>query len=89
MLHLLETSEDAAFLQITEIWTRRLYEEVWHFLDGSDGNAGDSGSIPGSGRFPRGGNVNPLQYSCLDSSTDRGACGAAGHGSERWTRLSD
>ena len=62
MLHLLETSEDAAFLHvITEIWARRVYGEVGHFPDGSDGNAGDSGSIPGSGRFPRGGNVNPLQ----------------------------
>ena len=28
-------------------------------------NAGDSGSIPGSGRSPRGVNGNPLQYSCL------------------------
>ena len=37
---------------------------------GSDGkasvyNAGDLGSIPGSGRFPGEGNGNPLQYSCL------------------------
>ena len=29
------------------------------------GDAGDSGSIPGSGRYPEGGNGNPLQYSCL------------------------
>ena len=28
-------------------------------------NAGDAGSIPGSGRFPGEGNGNPLQYSCL------------------------
>ena len=28
-------------------------------------NAGDMGSIPGSGRYPGGGNGNPLQYSCL------------------------
>ena len=28
-------------------------------------NAGDEGSIPGSGRSPREGNGNPLQYSCL------------------------
>ena len=28
-------------------------------------NAGDMGLIPGSGRYPRGGNGNPLQYSCL------------------------
>ena len=30
-------------------------------------NAGDSGSIPGSGRSPREGNGNPLQYSCLEN----------------------
>ena len=83
MLHLLETSEDAAFLHIKEMWARRLYGEVGHFPDGSDGYAGDSGSIPGSGSFPRGGNGNPLQYSCLENSMDRGAWGATGHGSQR------
>ena len=36
-------------------------------------NAGDVGSIPGSGRSPEGGNGNPLQYSCLENSMDRGA----------------
>ena len=30
-------------------------------------NAGDLGSIPGSGRSPRGGHGNPLQYSCLEN----------------------
>ena len=40
------------------------------FPGGSDGkasacNAGDPGSIPGSGRSPGEGNGNPLQYSCL------------------------
>ena len=30
-------------------------------------NAGDGGSIPGSGRFPGGENGNPLQYSCLEN----------------------
>ena len=29
-------------------------------------NAGDSGSIPGLGRVPEGGNTNPLHYSCLE-----------------------
>ena len=29
--------------------------------------------MPGSGRSPGGGNGNPLQYSCLDNSMDRGA----------------
>ena len=36
-------------------------------------NAGDMSSIPGSGRSPRVGNGNPLQYSCLDNPMDRGA----------------
>ena len=36
-------------------------------------NAGDPGSIPGSGRSPGEGNGNPLQYSCLRNPTDRGA----------------
>ena len=49
-----------------------------HILDfpgGSDGkasayNAGDPGSIPGSGRSPGEGNGNPLQYSCLENPKD-------------------
>ena len=36
-------------------------------------DAGDLGSIPRSGRSPRGGHGNPLQYSCLENSMDRGA----------------
>ena len=36
-------------------------------------NAGDAGSIPGLGRSPGEGNGNPLQYSCLENSMDRGA----------------
>ena len=49
------------------------------FPGGSDGgeylcNAGDLGSIPGSGRSPREGNGYPfLEYSCLGNSVDRGA----------------
>ena len=45
------------------------------FPDGSDGrasacNAGDPGLIPGSGRSPGERSGNPLQYSCLENSTD-------------------
>ena len=40
-------------------------------LPANAGDAGDSGSIPGPGRSPEGGNGNPLQYSCLDNPTDR------------------
>ena len=37
------------------------------------------GSIPGSGRSPGGGQSNPLQYSCLENSLDRGAWQATVH----------
>ena len=58
------------------------------FPDGSVGkesacNAGDRGhvgSIPGSGRYPGGGNGNPLQYSCLGNPMDGGAWRAVVHG---------
>ena len=43
-------------------------------------NAGDMGLIPGSGRSPGEGNGNPLQYSCLENLTDRGAWQAIDHG---------
>ena len=46
-------------------------------------NAGDTGLIPGSGRFPGGGKGNPLQYSCLGNSMDRGACQAIVHGAAK------
>ena len=36
-------------------------------------NAGDTGSIPGLGRYCGEGNGNPLQYSCLGNLMDRGA----------------
>ena len=42
-------------------------------LPASAGHAGDSGSIPGSGRSPGGGNGSPLQDSCLENPKDRGA----------------
>ena len=42
-------------------------------------NAGDLGLIPGSGRSPGGENGNPLQYSCLEKPTDRGAWWATVH----------
>ena len=50
------------------------------------GDAGDAGSILGLGRFPGGGNANPLQYSCLGNPTDRGAWRATVHGlAKSWT----
>ena len=43
-------------------------------------NAGDTGSIPGSGSFPGGGNGNSLQCSCLENPENRGAWWATVHG---------
>ena len=65
------------------------------FPSSSDGkasacNAGDQGSIPGSGRSPGKANGNPLQYSCLENSMDGGAWWATVHGvTKSQTRLSD
>ena len=42
-------------------------------LPASVGDARDTVSIPGSGRYPGGGNGNSLQYSCLGNPMDRGA----------------
>ena len=42
-------------------------------------NAGDTSSIPGLERSPGEGNVNPLQYFCLENPMDRGACWAMVH----------
>ena len=65
------------------------------FPGGSDdkesaSNVGDPGSIPGLGRSPGEGNGNPLQYSCLENSMDRGAWQDMVHGvAKSQTRLSD
>jgi len=54
------------------------------FPDGSvvknvPAKAGDAGLIPESGRYPGGGNGNPLQYYCLENLMDRGAWWATVH----------
>ena len=65
------------------------------FPSGSDGkasayNAGDPSSVPGSGRSPREGNSNPVQYPCLENPMDSGAWWATVHGVVKsWTRLGD
>ena len=59
-------------------------------LPANAGDAGDKDSIPGSERFPGGGNGNPLQYSCLEKSMVRGAWRAIVHeAAKSQTRLSD
>ena len=65
------------------------------FPGGSDGKesvckAGAPGSVPGLGRSPGEGNINPLQHSCLEDAVDRGAWRATVHGvAKSRTQLSD
>ena len=61
------------------------FHALWGFPVGSEvkasaSNAGDPGSIPGSGRSPGEGNGNPLQHSCLENPMDRGAWRETVHG---------
>ena len=64
------------------------------FSDGLDGkesacNAGDLGSIPGSGRSPGEGNGNPLQFSCWRIHGQRSLADYSLWGLKSQTRLSD
>ena len=52
-------------------------------LSANAGDAGDSGSVPGSGRSPGGGHGNLLQCSCLENPRDKGARQATVHGVAR------
>ena len=55
-------------------------------------NAGasrDTGSIPGSRRFPGEGNGKPLQYSCLENPMNRGAFWATVHGGCKETDITE
>ena len=64
---------------------KELPENAW-----DTGDARDTNSIPGSGRSPVVGNGNPLYYSCLQNSMDRGAWQAIVHGAAKSrTQLSD
>jgi len=77
-----------------KILISKIYKQT-DFPGGSDGktssyNAGDLGSIPGSGRSSGEGNGNPLQYSCLENPMDGGACWATVHElAKSQTRLSN
>ena len=71
------------------------FSSLWHFLIVKGGfpgssavkepacQAGDSGSIPDSGRSPGEGDGNPLQYSCLGNPMDREAWWATVHGGHK------
>ena len=54
-------------------------------LPASAGDIRGRGSVPESGRSPGGRHSNPLQYSCLENSTDSRVHGVA----KSWTQLSD
>ena len=71
---------------------------IYHSPGGSDGKESacnardirDPGLTPGWKRSPGEENGNPLQYSCLENSMDRGAWQATVHGvSKSWTGLND
>ena len=58
-------------------------------LPANAGDRGVTGSIPGSGRSLGVGNGNPLNYSCLENSMDRGVWQAIVYGVARsWTWVS-
>ena len=71
---------------------RNAYEELPCGSQGKESacNVGDLDLIPGFGRSPGEGNGNPLQYSCLDNSMNRGAWQATVYGVSRsWTQMSN
>ena len=69
------------FLMLWATTYGRCYAKLWvsqvvlvvKNLPADEGDTRDASSIPGSGRSPREGNGNPLQYSCLENPMDRGA----------------
>ena len=68
------------------------FESPSHGSDSKESacNVGDPGSIPGLGRSPSEGDGNPLQYSCLENSMNRGAWWVTVHRvTKSWTQLSN
>ena len=84
--HHLETEDANIYLKgLLRGSSEKMHVEILNFPGGTIGkeaacNAGDPGSTPGSGRSPGEGNDNPLQYSCLENSMDRGGLWATDHG---------
>ena len=65
----------------TIIWALiEMWPQFGSVVENPPANAGDSSSIPGSGRSPGEGNGNEHQYSCLENPRDRGAWRATVHG---------
>ena len=70
-----------------QTWERPQAVLVVKNLPANAGDLRDVGLIPGSGRSLGGGHGNPLHYSCLENSMDRGAWRATVHGVTEWTQL--
>ena len=78
---------------------RQIDRQRYRYIEGFPGgsvvknlptNSGDECSVPILGRSSGEGNGNPLQYSCLDNSMDKGGWQATSHGvAKSQTRLSD
>ena len=73
------------FVSIYFMYLRVLTLGLSGVTDGKEsaGNVGDPGSIPRKGRSLGEGNCNPLQYSCLENSMDRGAWWATVQGTTK------
>ena len=67
-------------LSVLYFWSSQVVLVIKDPTTASVGDIKDVGSIPGSGRSPGEGHGNPLQYSCLENSTDRGAWQDTIHG---------
>ena len=68
------------YRSVTAFVLHYLFKDVGPVVKNLPANAGDTILIPVLGRSPGGGNDNPLQYSCLENSMDRGAWRATVHG---------
>ena len=85
MMRILMAKRYEYMLPLPFLWEANIIPELPWWLSGKEStcNAGNKGLIPGSGRFPEGGNGNPLQYPCLENPMDRGAWRAIVHGVAR------
>ena len=74
-----ETKRKQHFLLFFRDHTCNGASQVTELVKNPPANAGDAGSNPGLRRSSGEGNGNPLQYSCLENSLDRGAWWATVH----------